>query len=199
MNAHDALGESVPTPANVDPRFWERFSRRVLIIPDGCHLWTGPPRDDGYGQLHVSKGVFAGAARTRIWRAHRAAYAALTGEELTEETHLLHSCDQPLCCPITDETLSGHLAPGDNAANVAERESRNRSTRIGRNGLPIPNRADRRGQANRSRALHQALAVALADTSPIREDRAAIATRIATVDHAGSWEAIQPPLALDDL
>ncbi|QSB07161.1 hypothetical protein [Natronoglycomyces albus] len=200
MTALDALGAPVPTPPGVDPKFWARFSRRVLIIPNGCHLWTGPPRDDGYGQLHVAKGAIAGADRTRIWRAHRAAYAALTAEVLTEEIHLLHSCDQPLCCPLTTEALRDHLAPGDNVTNVSERESRNRSTRIGSGGLAIPTRADRRGQANRSRALHQALTTALVSASPIGHDRDAIAARIAAVDHAGSWEAIQPPLTdLDNL
>lgn len=196
--AQDALGAVVPVPDGVDAEVWRRFAARVIMLPGGCHMWTAPPRDDGYGQVHIAAGAVPGADRTRIWRAHRFAYAAITGERLDAEVHLLHRCDQPLCVPITAEALAGHIEPGDNLANVADRERRGRGVRRGRHGMPVPSRADRRGQAARSQALHQALAAALAKDSPIRRDRAAIAARLADVDAAGEWDTFQPALPFEE-
>jgi hypothetical protein len=179
--ATSALGQPVPIPRTVDPDVWRRFVRKVAIVPGGCHLWTDRPRDDGYGQFYTVRSalpaeqptapVLPGAEqldqdqaaddRPRVWRAHRFAWTVLVGP-LAEDQHLMHQCDEPLCVPVTVEALAAHIALGDNAANVADREHKQRGTRRGRHGLMFWGRSDRRGQAARSLALHDALRDALA-------------------------------------
>lgn len=201
--AHDALGLAVPVPAGVDAEVWIRFCERVVILPclpHGCHLWTGPPRDDGYGQVHIRRGALPGRDLSGTMRAHRFAYQAVAGVLLEEAEQLLHQCDEPLCCVITREALlsGAHTRIGDNAQNAAEREARGRSTRRGKWGLPVPTRADRRGQAERSRAIHDALARALALDVDGRArnkdlDRADLAALVAAAAAAGQ----EPTLPID--
>lgn len=204
--AADRLGEPVPIPPYVDPAVWARFCSQVVIIPGGCHLWTGRPRDDGYGQFWAPRDAIAdpgsGAAlftapatpddepaRPRVWRAHRFAYAAHHGP-LEETQHLMHRCDEPLCVPITGEQLAAHIAAGDNLANVDDRERKGRGTRRGRHGIPVWSRADRRGQAARSLALHQAITAALVAGC----GRATLAVVIAAA--AGDGQALDEQLTL---
>lgn len=206
--AVDCLGAPVATPVYIEPKAWRRITRRVVMIPGGCHLWTGPPRDDGYAQVSASPSVIRPADPNgpglfpaedvaagprepdRIWRAHRLTYAALTGVILDEEQHLMHQCDEPMCAPITVEQLAAHITLGDNVANVSERESRGRGVRRGRYGLPIPTRADRRGQAAHSRALFEAIRDALAAGAK-RDDLPAV---VASVADAGDPMKDQPTL-----
>lgn len=202
MSAADILGAAVPVPDGVDPAVWRSLCARVLILPGGCHVWTGPPRDDGYAQVWVPPGTLAayGEGPARPWRGHRFAYAALTGAVLGEEDHVLHQCDQPMCVCVLAEELPRHHKLGTNAANVREREQRGRGTRRGRWGLSIPSRADRRGQYERSLALHNALVDALgidAVGRPTKDvDRGAVAARVAEVEAAGRYEAAQPVLPI---
>jgi len=206
--AVDRLGAPVPTPVYIEPKVWRRITRRVVMVPGGCHLWTGPPRDDGYAQVSASPSVIrppdpngpalfdVDQADTvdrepdRIWRAHRLTYAALTGVILSEDQHLMHQCDEAMCAPITVEQLAAHITLGDNLANVAEREARGRGVRRGRYGLSIPTRADRRGLAAHSRALHAAIRDALA-AGATHEDLPAV---VASVAAAGNPNADQPTL-----
>lgn len=193
----DRLGEPVPQAPFADPAAWHRLCSQVVIIPGGCHIWIGKPRDDGYAQfwapstaLHTNgddvlvtdNQLALEPSRPRVWRAHRFAYSALTGVPLDETMHLMHQCDEPLCVPITLEQLDQHILAGTNAANVADRETKNRGTRRGRYGLPIWSMADRRGQHARSLALHEALTTAIAAGL----SRYELATVISEVTAAGN-------------
>jgi len=202
MTAADILGQPVAVPAGVAAEVWRGLCARVLILPGGCHVWTGPPRNDGYAQVWVPAGALAayGEEPGRPWRGHRFAYAALTGAVLGEEDHVLHQCDQPMCVCVLAEELPRHHKLGTNAANVREREQRGRGTRRGKYGLPIPSRSDRRGQYARSLALHNALVDALgidADGRPTADvTRAEVAARVAEVEAAGRYDAAWPVLPI---
>lgn len=193
--AVDRLGEPIPAAAHVESDVWARFCGQVVIIPSGCHIWTGRPRDDGYAQfwapsnaLHASGDVLLTdnqlalePSRPRVWRAHRFAYSALTGVPLDEAMHLMHQCDEPLCVPITIDQLDRHIAAGTNAINAADRESKGRSTRRGKYGIPVWSMADKRGQRARSLALHEAINNAIAAGLTRYE----LATVISEVSNAG--------------
>lgn len=192
--AVDALGGPVPTPDGVDAYRWSLFCRQVVMLPgSGCHLWTGVPRGDGYGQFWAARTDLPGPAadapmlpgfgdepadpaKPRTWRAHRFAYTALTGEWLHRTDQLLHACDQPLCVPITAEALPAHITPGDNATNAADRDHKGRLVTPGHAGsLAWP----RRGPAtpgDRSAAIHTALEKALTDKAK-RSDLPAIVAK----------------------
>jgi hypothetical protein len=203
VSALDLLGAPVPVPDGVEAGAWGRLCARVVMLPGGCHLWTAHPRDDGYAQFWSPAGALAAyeGDPARPWRAHRFAYVALTGTALEPEDHLMHQCDQPLCVPITAEALLAHLVPGDNVANVREREQRGRGARRGRWGLPVASRSDRRGQLARSLAIHTALADALGLDAEGRPtvadvDREALAARVAEVEEAGRYDADWPVLPI---
>lgn len=199
--ARDLLGAAVAVPEGVEAEVWRRFCARVVMLPGGCHLWTGPPRDDGYAQFHVPAGALAVGRRVGPWRAHRFAYVALTGEGLDVDAQVMHRCDQPLCVPITIEAQREHLVAGDNLANVVDRETKGRTRRLGRYRLPVPSRADQRGQAARSQAIHQALAEALGLDEHGRPtqtdvDRAHLAALVEEIDAAGDYFTDWTPLPL---
>jgi len=229
QTAADRLGREVPTPLYVDVDVWRRLAGMVVILPgdDGCHLWTGPPRSDGYGQVwipdgaitcapaadrhgpplplgdvlggHQDQGEPAPARKGRPWRAHRAAYAAITGDELPAEAHLMHRCDQPLCVPITADALAAHLAPGSASENHHDREQKGRSVTPGQFGGRGRGRVTRwtRGTAGgphrRSVAIHTALAEALAHVTAAALDDEAARTHI-----EAAVRAAETPAAPDD-
>jgi hypothetical protein len=204
----DALGRSVPVPDGTDAGLWERFCQRVVMLPaPGCHLWTGPPRDDGYGQVRVRAGALVAgvpAAVSGPVRAHRFAYAAITGQTLTEEEHLLHVCDQPLCCRITLDGLAAHQELGDNAANMADKQAKGRNVLPNRWGLPQPTRAARRAQTERSLAIHRVLVeeLGLDELGRVTRpdaDPARIAAAVAALRTVGRTNPAWPMLPLEDL
>ena len=143
------VGSSV-VPPYAGPDDWARFVAQVVAVPGGPFLWLAPPRDDGYGQFWVDN---------RPFRAHRWAWMAWHGP-LAAGTVVRHRCDEPLCVPTTREAVLEHLAVGTQADNVVDRDTRGRGARVrwGLRGWAV----DRRGMAERSRALHQAVTAALA-------------------------------------
>ena len=197
MAAYDRLGKPIPTPPYVDPQVWVRFCGHVVVIPDGCHFWVGRPRDDGYGQFWAPASAIQTAntdflitdaqlglvpEKPRVWRAHRFAWSALHGTSLEETMHLMHQCDEPLCVSVTVEHSHEHLTAGDNFTNVSDREKKGRGVRRGRYGLPVWSKADKRGQAARSLALHKALVAGIEHGL----SRADLADRIAEVSAEGT-------------
>lgn len=91
-----------PIPPHVDIETWRRFCASVVVVPDGCHLWTGAPSSDGYGLFW---------ALDRPWRAHRFAWFAWHGE-LDSGDVVVHRCDQPMCAPVTLAAVGRHLRAG---------------------------------------------------------------------------------------
>jgi hypothetical protein len=83
--------------------------------PEACWPWTGYTFKR-YGRLRTKRGtpwVFA----------HRLAYMLAYGVELSPETLVMHTCDNPPCCnPV-------HLRPGTDAENVADCIAKKRNSR----------------------------------------------------------------------
>lgn len=72
------------TPEQIAARFWLKTSRE----PNGCILWTGSLRPDGYGQFTVN-----GKRRTS---AHRYAFEMAYGP-VPSGLNVCHRCDRPTC------------------------------------------------------------------------------------------------------
>lgn len=66
-------------------RFWERVDK--TSHPNGCWLWIGSLRSNGYGRLHWS-------GKTAL--AHRVSYEIENGA-FSRELDVLHKCDNPQC------------------------------------------------------------------------------------------------------
>ena len=104
-------------PTDVD-RFWSYVLRGP--DPGDCWFWTGAIADDGYGRFWT-----ADPTRTsgqHVHRPHRFSYALATGDRLTPEDLLCHSCDIPLCVRVAAE----HVGLGDQRTNMLERTRRER-------------------------------------------------------------------------
>lgn len=134
---------TTPTEQDLD-RFW----RRVVRGPGerSCWIWTGAIADDGYGRFWTDG---------RVVRAHRFAYAAVTGEVLDERAVVEHLvCDNPICVRV-EGTEWDHLARSTQAANLARMGHRGRG-----GGDPLAYRwrsSDRASLAARSRRLRDAV------------------------------------------
>jgi hypothetical protein len=87
-------------PPHVDEPTWRRFCSSILIIPSGCHLWTGPADADGHGRFW---------AEDRIWPAHTFAWHAWHGPS-PRSRPIVHLCGHPLCAPTTRDTVETHLS-----------------------------------------------------------------------------------------
>lgn len=105
--------------ANFSPitvaRFWSK-----VAIPSAprhekmCWPWTASTAK-GYGQIKIAG---------RPLRAHRVDHEIANGP-LAPGEHVLHSCDNPLCCN------PAHLRAGTHAENMAEKVSRGRARGAG--------------------------------------------------------------------
>ena len=82
----------------LEERLWER-----VVKTDGCWLWTGCLRPDGYGVIGAAGGRGAGVVRT-----HRLAYELVVGP-IPDGLALDHLCCNTVCCnpahldPVTTE------------------------------------------------------------------------------------------------
>jgi hypothetical protein len=97
-----------------------RFWTRVLAV-GSCWEWQGGRLTRAvcaYGQL---------SWRGQVWRAHRVAWLLANGP-IPAGRHVLHTCDNPLCCN------PAHLFLGDQSANMKD------AARKGRLNVPRPKR-----------------------------------------------------------
>lgn len=96
-----------PRDTNIPRTFWARVT---ITGSDYCWPWTAGKTSNGYGSF-------------RSDRAHRWAYR-LHYEKDPGELHVLHTCDNPICCnPF-------HLFLGTNADNVADKVAKDRQARL---------------------------------------------------------------------
>lgn len=92
--------------------FLSELSDRITVDPSGCWLWTGAKHPTGYGIVKVAG---------KQWVVHRYVSTLVAGE-IPTETHILHSCDTPLC------SNPAHLWRGSHADNMADKRSKGRTS-----------------------------------------------------------------------
>jgi hypothetical protein len=68
----------------------ERFYSKIMIMPNGCWLWTGKISTSGYGRLFVGEG------RKRVVQAHRWIYEHINGE-ISNDLDVDHLCRNRWC------------------------------------------------------------------------------------------------------
>ena len=93
--------------APLEQRFWERVRKS-----DGCWLWTGRHRPDGYGQLLT--------AERRVVYAHRLAYEIHHGP-IPDGMFVCHHCDNTPC------VRPDHLFLGTHADNMRDMREKGRA------------------------------------------------------------------------
>jgi hypothetical protein len=106
-------------------RFWAKVDKESN--PNGCWIYTGFKKWDGYGWVARAQGD----GRVRWMTAHRYAWI-LTNGEPEEGLHILHQCDNPPCCN------PAHLRLGTHQDNMADQVSKLRHVfgeRSGRNKI----------------------------------------------------------------
>ena len=103
-------------------RFWGKTSLGRFSL-DRCNVWEGAIGSNGYGEFRICR------ENTRHrYRCHRVAYELATGETLTEDDVIRHTCDNPKC------VNPKHLLKGTHKDNVADRVERDRSAKGSSNG-----------------------------------------------------------------
>lgn len=92
--------------------FESKYKRYAVAVPFcGCHIWTGPITNHGYGRVTFGKHKSTGA--------HRASYQHFVGP-LKDDEIIMHECDVPLCVnPL-------HLRKGTQAENIADKVAKKR-------------------------------------------------------------------------
>lgn len=106
----------------VAARFWQRVDKRGT---DDCWNWTAGTGSHGYGQLSID-------AIPKL--THRIAWELANGP-IPDNLHVLHKCDNRLCCNVN------HLFLGTNLENIQDMVKKDRQAK----GKDKP---DQKGEAN---------------------------------------------------
>lgn len=99
------------TPEKQAELFWQKVNKRG---PNGCWLYTGFLKWDGYGWLarYIN-------GKVRYLTAHRYAWILTRGEP-KKGLHVLHKCDNPPCCN------PDHLWLGTHKDNMLDKKAKGR-------------------------------------------------------------------------
>lgn len=111
------LADLIERVAAATGGFQSKVDRRG---PDDCWPWMGYRRPSG--PSHLPYGVWR-YAKTKVVKAHRAAWMAHHGREAPAGALVCHTCDNPPCCN------PAHLFLGTAADNNRDRDSKGRHGR----------------------------------------------------------------------
>lgn len=116
----------------------ERLQNGSAVQEDGCVIWQGKPGSHGYGTIAVN------GARTLT---HRYAWMLATGETLSADDTICHTCDNRLCIKTdgvgTYEVNGkafprrGHLFKASLAVNNADMAAKGRHGKTSLRGVQI--------------------------------------------------------------
>lgn len=103
-------------------RFWAKVDKRG---PDECWPWLGKGHCRGYGAIALDP--VGDQIHGRQIRANRASWIVNRGQ-ITEDQHVLHSCDNPNC------VNPNHLFLGDQLLNMRDMHGKGRAPVGSRHG-----------------------------------------------------------------
>ncbi len=138
-------------------RFWPKVNRNGA---NGCWLWTGAIRNDGYGAIHLGE--------RRMARAHRVSFMLAFGELPAAPLEVCHRCDVRAC------VNPAHLFLGTRKDNMADCKAKDRQVRGERNGkskLTDPEVIAIRTAAGTHKAIAQQFAISRSMVTFIRTNK----------------------------
>jgi hypothetical protein len=106
----------------IGPNDIRRFAKFLMTRESGCVEWSGSIQRQGYGTFKQ------GGKRGKAVLAHRFAWTSVHGT-IPAGLHVLHSCDNKICCNVE------HLSLGCPLDNAIDKAIKNRGAKS-RRGLP---------------------------------------------------------------
>lgn len=172
-------------PGSTIERFWARINKNGPVIRSElgpCWVWTGSKTRYGYPSLYVGMPVDAAI------KGHRFAWEMVTGDVLTPEDHVCHTCDVRHCVRHDDigtyevggvsYQRRGHLWLGNHDANMQDMTTKQR------NGFTVHPETAVRGVASHFSKLTPDIVLAIRARSASGEQHRRLAAEFGlTPDH----------------
>ena len=94
-----------------DDELYHYIQQNITITETGCHEWNLGKNSSGYGHIWHNR---------KYELVHRWIYQYLKNIKLITEEHVLHRCDNPICCNIN------HLFIDSNLGNIKDKVAKGR-------------------------------------------------------------------------